>query len=89
MALNWYTFAQEDDIHARDFYESLILAKSEGFSWVDTWVEVPRKVLHQIRRGYDEDQPVFWNGLEWVDVFVYETQGHIYARLPQPHEVSE
>ncbi len=90
MALNWFDFADKDDVIGHELYLDLIDAKIDGRSMIDTWVKVPKKALHLVRRPHwAEDVPFFWNGFDWVEVRDYEAKGKVYIRLPQPHEVSE
>lgn len=88
--LSWYDFAAKDDVAAHDFYGRLIDAKASGTGWTDTWLAVPRRILHNFASSsYSGGNARWWTGFEWVTVFDYETDGRVYVRLPQYGEVSE
>lgn len=88
--MNWYDFADPDDIRANELYVRLIDAKASGRDWLETWVKVPRKAVHHVSTVGTGDEPdLLWNGFKWLKVFTYEAKGRVYARLPQYGEVSE
>lgn len=84
MALNWWDI----DVRARELYSKLIEAKSEGYSWDDTWVRVKRRDLPNIQYCYDHRWDYLWTGLEWVECFTYEAGDKTYVRLPQRDEIA-
>ena len=85
MALNWFDFADKDDIRAARLYSKLLEAKTEGWNWDEVWVKVKTRDLPHFLLNNGDDQ--FWTGRQWVKVFTYQSHsGRLYARLPLQHE---
>lgn len=89
MDLNWYHFADKDDVRARKLYDKLDLARST-WDWADGWLKVPKKLHLDFEGGFEKPYHEFWNGMDWVRVVVYKSaDGKMYARLPMPGEFPE
>lgn len=87
--MNWFEFADENDVRAHDLYSKLIDAKSKGTSWADTWVRVKRRDERHVQYIRYEEHDEFWNGRDFVKIFTYEDSKYrVYARLPHYGEIA-
>ncbi|MBL3744686.1 Uncharacterised protein [Mycobacteroides abscessus subsp. massiliense] len=90
--MNWYDFADKDDVDSNNLYVKMIEKKQAALGdSFRAWVKVPRRLQHNFVEGvHSDDIPLWWNGFEHIKVISYRSnKNRVYIRLPFWGEIAE
>lgn len=91
MTLNWFFFADPEDVAARELYGQLVDAQFDGNDWTDTWVQAPVETHRYLAiAAYSDEVDYVWNAFEWVEAEVYQSrEGNVFVRLLKDWEIAK